>query len=54
MDNNDEDSFNIQFKKRNKKSLRKRTFSDDDDSDSDKVSLRYNLYIYAYSVLNKY
>ncbi|KAH0945132.1 hypothetical protein HN011_002210 [Eciton burchellii] len=40
MDNNDEDSSNIQFKKRNKKSLRKRTFSDDDDSESDKISLR--------------
>ncbi|EZA54252.1 hypothetical protein DMN91_000037 [Ooceraea biroi] len=38
MDNNDEKSSNVQFKKNKKKSLRKRVLSDDNDSDSEKAS----------------
>lgn len=42
MGNSDDESHNIQFKKKKKKSLRKReALSDDNDSEGEKVSVRY-------------
>lgn len=53
----DEESSKIQFKKKNRKSLRKRqVLSDDNDSDNEKASLRYIPWTHTRirSVLNKY
>lgn len=52
MDNNDEESHNIQFKKKKRKPLRKReVLSDDNDSEGEKVSVRYIQHIHIFPIL---